>query len=216
VTGPDARRPPRSRVALAGMVTAACLLTLFGRLVDLQVAERPAYAARSEANRARVIEREAPRGRILDRAGRVLADTGLAYRVTLDRSMPAGKQKETLARLARLTGQPEPDLAARLGNRRLPALWPAPVVDDAAEDVVVALRERPEELPGVTVESYPRRRYPYGTLAAHVLGTLGDPGSDQHGGRRSGASGVEARHDAELSGTPGARSATAHPNRAAT
>src|SRR5205085_6928112 len=84
------RRVRRRRVAVTGLVTACCFLTLLTRLVHLQVAERPAYAARAEANRWRIVPVEASRGRILDRAGRVLADSGSAWRVRLDRRVPVG------------------------------------------------------------------------------------------------------------------------------
>ena len=200
---PRSSRPPRHRVAVAGWITATCLVTLFGRLVHLQVAEGSAYAARSEANRVRLVELEAPRGRILDRAGRVLADTGAGYRVTVDRRLPAAPRDQALARLALLVGRPQAELTARLEDRRLPPTGPAPVIDDVADDVVVALRERSEDWPGVAIETYPKRRYPHGTLAAHVLGTLGDPGAERRGPGRSGSSGVEAARDAVLAGRPG-------------
>ena len=55
-SGPFQRR---HRVAITGAVAACCFVTLLTRLVHLQVAERPAYAARAEANRLRVVP---PRG----------------------------------------------------------------------------------------------------------------------------------------------------------
>lgn len=189
---------PRRRVALAGVVTASCFLTLFARLVDLQVAERPAWAARSEANRARLVGVEAPRGRILDRAGRVLVDNRPAHRVALDRALPNGLRRRVLARLAPLLGVPEGDLIERLGDRRSSPLRPVPLADDVSEEVVIAIREWPERFPGVEIEPHPIRRYPHGTLAAHVLGTLGASGPD-----RAGTSGVEAAFDAVLRGNPG-------------
>lgn len=190
----------RRRVALAGMVTAACLLTLLARLVHLQVAERPAWAARSEANRARLVGVEAPRGRILDRDGRVLADHRPAYRVALDRALPNGLRRQVLARLAALLGVPEGDLVELLGDRRSSPLRPVPLADDVSEEVVVAIREWPERFPGVEIEPHPIRRYPHGTLAAHVLGTLGASG---RGPGETGTSGVEAAFDVVLRGDPG-------------
>jgi penicillin-binding protein 2 len=184
-------------------VTAVSLLTLSGRIVHLQVAERPAYAARAEANRVRVVPLEAPRGRILDRVGRVLADSRSAYRISLDRSLPTVRRRVVLSRLAALFGVPDQELARRFQDPRSPPVVPAPLADDASDEVVVALRERPEEYPGVTVEAHPRRHYPQGTLAAHVLGTLTGSGPGQ-GVERTGASGVERAVDVELAGRPGA------------
>src|SRR5207302_6947185 len=95
-----ARRVRRRRVAVTGLVTACCFLTLLTRLVHLQVAARPAYAARAAANRWRGVPLEAPRGRILDRAGYVLADSGSAWRIRLDRRVPAARRPALLLRLA--------------------------------------------------------------------------------------------------------------------
>ena len=192
----------RRRMVLAGLVTVCCFATLLARLVHLQVAERPAYAARAEANRWRVVAVEAARGRILDRAGRVLADSGSAWRVRLDRRLPAGRRRALLERLAPVVGLPAGELNRRAVDPAGGRLVPATLLDDAPDDVVVALRERAGEFPGIEVDAHPVRRYPQGRLAAHVLGMLGGSGSPERPGR-AGASGVEAAGDAVLAGAPG-------------
>lgn len=199
---PPARRVRRRRMVVAAVLTVACFLTLLGRLVHLQVAERPAYAARAEANRLRGLPIEAPRGRILDRAGRVLADTGAAWRIRLDRRVPAAQRAALLARLAPVLGMPVAQLEARVADRAADPVAPVTLLDDAPEDVVVALRERQADFDGVEIDSHPVRRYPHQRLAAHVLGTLGSaPGPGQAG--RRGGSGVEAAYDHVLAGRPG-------------
>ena len=187
---------------VAAFVTMACFATLLARLVHLQVAERPAYAARAEANRLRIVPLEAPRGRILDRAGRVLADSGSAWRVRLDRHLPAARRTALLDRLAPVLGLPAAELDRRAGGTAGDRLVPATLVDDAPDDIVLALRERAGEFPGVEIDAHPIRRYPQGRLAAHVLGTLGGPPGPGRPGR-AGASGVEAAEDAVLAGEPG-------------
>jgi len=188
-------------VAVTGILTAACFLTLLTRLVHLQVAEQPAYAARAAANRWRVVPVEAPRGRIVDRAGRVLADTGAAWRVRLERRLPARQRTALLGRLAPILGIPVSELQARAEDPAADRAAPRTLLDDAPDDVVVALRERAAAFPGVQIDSHPVRRYPHGRLAAHVLGLLGGPGAGQAG--RRGASGVEAAYDRLLAGRPG-------------
>ncbi|HEY4409041.1 MAG TPA: penicillin-binding protein 2 [Acidimicrobiia bacterium] len=192
----------RRRMVVAGLVTVCCFATLLARLVHLQVAERPAYAARAEANRLRVVSLEAPRGRILDRAGRVLADSGSAWRVRLDRRLSAARRRALLERLAPVLGLPVAELNRRAVSAAGDRLVPATLVDDAPDDLVVALRERGVEFPGIEIDAHPVRRYPQGRLAAHVLGMLGgSPGPGRPG--RAGASGVEAAEDAVLAGVPG-------------
>jgi penicillin-binding protein 2 len=189
-------------MAVTGFVTACCFLTLLTRLVHLQVAERPAYAARAEANQFRVVPLEAPRGRILDRAGRVLAGSGAAWRIRLDRRVPAGRRAALLERLAPVLGVAATELRGRVADPAADRVVPVTLLDDAPEDVVIALRERAGDFPGVEIDSHPVRRYPQDRLAAHVLGTLGGaPGPGKAG--RAGVSGVEAAYDELLAGAAG-------------
>ena len=197
-----ARRVRRRRMVVTGLLSVCCFLALLTRLVHLQVAERPAYAARAEANRWRAIPVEAPRGRILDRSGRVLADSRSAWRVRLDRRVPGGERPALLERLAPLLGVSAVDLAGRVADPAAEPVEPVTLLDDAPEDVVVALRERQAEWAGVEIDSHPIRRYPHGALAAHVLGTLGAASGAGQVGRR-GASGVEVAQDGALTGRAG-------------
>jgi penicillin-binding protein 2 len=177
------------------VVCALAFLALLARLLHLQVAERPALAARAADNRERSLVVEAPRGRILDRNGKVLVGNRAAYRVALSRSIPEGRRPDLLRRLAPLLGRSEADLARALENPRASTLAAIPLAEDVGPDVVLALRERPERFAGVEIESHPRRHHPYGTLAAHLLGLVGEGG---------GTSGVERLHDGILAGRPGA------------
>ena len=189
-------------MAAVGVLTICCFVTLLTRLVHLQVAERPAYAARAEANRLRIVPVEPPRGRILDRAGRVLADSGSAWRIRLDRRMPAARRGQLLAQLAPVLGVSAAGLEARVSDPSADRVLPATLLDDAPEEVVVALRERAAEFEGVEIDSHPIRRYPHGRLAAHVLGMLGAEPVPGRSGRR-GANGVEAAYDELLAGQAG-------------
>ena len=199
-----ARRVRRRRMLVTGFIAAACFLALLTRLVHLQVAERPAYAARAEANRWRVVPVEAARGRLLDRAGRVLADSRAAWRIRLDRRVPATEGRARLERLAPVLGVPVGVLEARAADPAADPAVPVTLLDDAPEDVVLALRERRAEFEGVEIDSHPIRRYPHGALAAHVLGRLhGAPGPGQVD--RGGATGVEAAYDEVLAGRAGER-----------
>lgn len=78
------------------------------------------------------------------------------------------------------------------------------------------LAEHNLEMPGVYVTVRPRRRYPYGTLACHMLGYLRQWGKgdipeadkeryDHYFGDSKGIMGIEATMDDYLTGTPGRR-----------
>lgn len=187
-------RPARTRPA--GVACLLVFLVLAARLVHLQVAEGRVWAARATAIRERSLTVDAPRGRILDRHGRELAGHRPAYRVGLSRSVPEAQRPGLLRRLAPLLARSPAGLARRLEEerRRVAPHRPLPLADDVGEETVLALRERAGDFPGVVIERHPIRHHPHGTLAAHLLGTVGGEG---------GASGVEAVHDALLAGRPG-------------
>jgi penicillin-binding protein 2 len=176
------------------VVCALAFLALLARLLHLQVAERPALAARAADNRERSLVVEAPRGRILDRNGKVLVGNRAAYRVALSRSVPEERRPALLRRLAPLLGRTDADLAHALENPRVSTLAAVPLAEDVGPEVVLTIREWPERFAGVEIVSHPRRHHPYGMLAAHVLGTVGEDG---------GRSGVEGLSDAALAGRPG-------------
>src|SRR5918912_1647769 len=89
-------RPPITpqlavRVAIIGGVALVLFAVVFFRLWYLQVLSGDKYKAEANNNRVREITVQAPRGRILDRNGKVLVDNryGLAVTVSPDK-LPKG------------------------------------------------------------------------------------------------------------------------------
>ena len=73
------------RLGAIGIVALSLFLALFARLWFLQGIERQEFEATSVSNRLRVIQTEGPRGRILDRNGKVVVDNRTTIVVALDR-----------------------------------------------------------------------------------------------------------------------------------
>jgi penicillin-binding protein 2 len=96
-------------------------------------------------------------------------------------------------------------------------LKPIPVASDVNELLEVYLLERHREFPGVDVDRTAVRSYPYGSVAAHVLGYVGsindeelDAVADEEekpylAGDEIGKTGVEATYEEQLRGIPGQR-----------
>lgn len=108
-------------------------------------------------------------------------------------------------------------LRKRLNDSRFNHFRPIPVAEDIPVETEIYLREQAHLFPTVTVERQTVRSYPYGSLAAHLLGYVG-PLSDEHWARfkekndpdkpyeqsdEIGRSGVEATYEQYLRGTPG-------------
>src|SRR3954466_12147580 len=95
------------RVAVVGGIALVAFAVIFFRLWYLQVLSGDKYLAEANNNRVREIKVQAPRGKIVDRNGRVLVDnrTGLAVEVTPDKLPKDSAERHKLyKRLARVLG----------------------------------------------------------------------------------------------------------------
>ncbi|MBX5473985.1 MAG: penicillin-binding protein 2 [Thermoleophilia bacterium] len=206
------------RVGLLGAIVCVVFAALFLRLWALQVLSGPRYVAQAQANQFRTVRIPAPRGPILDRNGNVLVTNAQATAVEL---WPADLPKryrdrlEELRELARVTRVPLYEIAARLRARREAhdPLTPIVVRDDAPRAMVTYLYERASEFPGVVMERTYVRHYPYRSLAAQLLGYVGEiserqlrtlAGRGYQPGDEIGQAGIESAYDAYLRGVDGA------------
>src|SRR2546421_661915 len=76
---------PRLRLGIVAIVVVSLFAALLARLWYLQVLAAPQYRTQASVNRVRTIYTEAPRGRILDRQGRVLVDNRVTDAVVVNR-----------------------------------------------------------------------------------------------------------------------------------
>jgi penicillin-binding protein 2 len=219
---PEDRRPQMNtgfalRVALMGGLALILFAVIFFRLWYLQVLSGDKYLAEANNNRIRETRVSAPRGEIIDRNGTPLVEnrTSLALQLNPEK-LPAhaGKRRAELGRLATASGLSIRRIRREM-HRQLLELPSAPVTlrRDVDYDLVYYLRERQEEFPGVAVQRVFVRRYPHGTLAAHLFGNVGEINEDQlkdprykglQPGDQIGQDGVEYEYDRYLRGRAGA------------
>ncbi|MEA3020179.1 MAG: penicillin-binding protein 2 [Actinomycetota bacterium] len=204
---------PRLRLAIVGIVALSLFAALFARLWFLQVLAAPEYKLAAKANQVRVVSEPAPRGRILDRNGKVLVDNRASNVVALDRSKVRNKKDRDalLTRLAVVLGVTPDVLHKRYDDQRVSPYTPVPIALDVPENVLVLLRERRSEFPAVVAKRVAMRTYPNGALAAHVLGYVGEINQDEldaHAGQYQlgdtiGKAGVERVYEDDLRGRSG-------------
>lgn len=171
---------PRARHARINAVAYAIGLGLFVLLLRfgyLQLVESSRFRAAAEEHAIRLYPLAPPRGVIVDRRGDVLATSKPSFRASLvPRQLPedeAAREAAVAAYVATL------DLDADWLSGRLAEAWETPMtpirlaggVDGAG---VAKLEERRQQLPGLLIEEEPLRVYPYGDLAAHLLGYIGE------------------------------------------
>jgi penicillin-binding protein 2 len=205
------------RVAVVGGIALVAFAVIFFRLWYLQVLSGDKYLAEANNNRVREIKVQAPRGKIVDRNGRVLVDnrTGLAVEVTPDKlPKDPAKRRKLYKRLGRVLGT-SPRRIRRNVDRQLKALpfSSATVKQDVTLPVVSYVLEHQNDFPGVTAERVFLRQYPHHQIGAHLFGTVGEVTKEElkntryHGvalGDRVGQSGIESQYDRFLRGRNGA------------
>src|SRR5881409_2399042 len=178
-----------------------------------QILEHGKYRLQSELNRLRPIPLPAPRGLIMDRNGKVLAENVPGYTVSL---LPGDEDslRATLRRLAPLVKLDSAELTrVLLRHSRAPYL-PVTVLTNAKFELVSALQERRVIFPGLLIQPEPKRHYPDSSLVAHLIGYVGEVTEAERGQRRFtgvrlggvvGKDGLERQCDASLRGADGMR-----------
>lgn len=206
---------PRLRLGILAIVALSLFAALFTRLWYLQVLSAPDLQLRAQSNITQVVTEPAPRGRILDRNGKVLVDNRASNVVAIDRSKLALLEKDDRAKLLqRLSGvlaTPVDVLEERLEDLRVSRYVPVPVAEDVGEDKMTLLLERADDFPSVVAKRVAVRTYPMGNLAAHVLGyvaeispaELEEREADYDLGDLIGKAGIERVYERELRGKDG-------------
>jgi penicillin-binding protein 2 len=199
------------RVAILGGVAFALFAIVFFRLWYLQVLSGDKFLAQATVNRVRELRIQAPRGKIVDRNGRVIVQNHLAVVVEIDpaklpqaeRDLAATWGQDVTARLAKPKGHrgeavpipPIPGETLRKRYRRLGQVLGLPTSEvhrrvvrslvlvpysnarlktDVPASTLSFISERPELFPGVKVDETYLRDYPHQSLAAQILGAVGE------------------------------------------
>ncbi len=205
------------RAFLMGGLTGVGLLTLGGRLAQLQLVEAGRYQKLSAGNQFNFRLAPPPRGLILDRSGVSLASNRPNFRLLVSRSKDMDIDK-TVAELALLLPMDEARQKRVIRDiKNSPRNAPVAVMEDMTWEEFSRINVRAPELPGVTADMGEVRVYPFGGAFAHVIGyvakisdrDLKEAGPNPeplllHPGFRIGKQGVEKALDVELRGKPGA------------
>lgn len=174
------------RLSLCALLCLFAFAGVFARLVYLQVfqSQKLTVLAKKEINRS--LFEGNPRGRILDRGGRVLAETIPDFTCYADTSRGARPARSS-QKLAPLLDIPSGEL-----QKKLSSVSPY-IVLKRKLDFKTAQRIKDLDVPGIRLERESSRFYPNGTMARNVLGTVGMAGK--------GLSGLEAAFEKILTGS---------------
>lgn len=200
------------RFAALGIIIFMALGILLSRLWFLQVLAGEQYARMAEGNRLREIALQAPRGSILDRNGKFLVKNRAGLAVSLRPAALA--DKALIERLSKLLKVSQAEIVERVSEKRADPLKARVIKHDVGVRAVTQIKENRDAFPGVEIEAEAIRDYPYGKLAAHVLGYIGEI-SDREILEREfsgyalgdivGKTGVERTYEDVLQGVKGVR-----------
>ncbi len=189
------------------------LVLAFG-LWRLQVARSDYYSSLAEQNRIKQVPILAPRGKILDREGRIIVDNYPSFSVLLLRDQNRDLQADADKIAAGLHIPPD-ELRARLKRMAaVPGYQPLFLKDDITPDELAFIESHKEELPELDTITVHRRLYPRNGFMAHIIGYVGQVSEDMltqpqwelyNPGDIVGMSGVEQYYNDILMGKNGSR-----------
>jgi len=201
------------RVGVFGALAIVAFAVLFFRLWSLQVLSGTRYLDAAQNNQLRLVRVDAPRGPILDRGGRVLVSNVAGTEVQLWVSdMPKQGRYALVRRLARVVGVSPGELARKVDAQASDPLTPITVKASVGEHEVDYLYEHQAEFPGVKVAQTYLRAYPNQSLAAQILGYVGEISPEElkalrrtgyQSGDSIGQAGIESAFDTYLRGRAG-------------
>ena len=182
------------RALLVAAIIGFWMLVVSARLVYLQVSQHQGLVNRARQQQQNALETSPQRGDLLDRQGRELARSVQTVSLFVDPDgLTPAQLERTAMELARSLGEKESDLLQQLKdtqNQKKRFLWIARRLDADKANPIVAMN-----LPGVQAVLEPKRFYPNGSLASHVLGFVGLDGQ--------GLGGLEQAYNEKISGEPG-------------
>lgn len=206
-------RLPQERLAASSYVIVGMITLLLLGFWKLQVVDSDKYGQMAERNRVRSIPIIAPRGRMLDRDGRVLVDNYPSFSVLLLRDDMAAVEKN-LPAIADGLGLSLEDLKDQLSNTgALPKFQPIVIKPEATQADVAFIESHRADIPLLEMLMVHRRRYLPGGFMAHASGYVGEVSEQQieasngkyRPGDFAGKSGLEKQYNDLLVGTDGMR-----------
>jgi penicillin-binding protein 2 len=191
------------------------LLLAYG-LWRLQVMQSDLYATLAEKNRIRNVPILAPRGKILDREGRVIVDNYPSFSALLlrDSSRDLTADADLIAQGLHLDPK---EVRTRIRHfASMPQYQPIFLKEDITPDELAFIDAHRNELPELDTIMAHRRLYPRNGFMAHLIGYVGEVTEDMLNqpqfelyspGDVVGVSGVERQYNNALMGKNGARRA---------
>ncbi|MBI2678551.1 MAG: penicillin-binding protein 2 [Candidatus Koribacter versatilis] len=205
---------PQIKLTFVQYAILVVFVVLTMRLAKLQVASKEEYEQLAEQNRVRRMPILAPRGKILDREGRIIVDNYPSFSVLLLREQLKTNPPD-IEKISAGLHIPAEEIRSRI--RRFatqPPTQPLVLKDDVTPDELAFIEAHRNELSYLDTIMVHRRLYPKDGFMAHVIGYVGEVSEQMLNDPRYelyepgdvvGKSGVEAQYNDWLMGQDGFR-----------
>jgi len=212
----DDTRFALGRIAVFQYLSVVVFLLLIGGFWVLQIRDREFNSELADRNRIKTVPLLAPRGKILDRDGRIIVDNHSSFEFRLSRENLKPEHIPAIAAGLNMTPEEIRIPLARAEARRVPAYFPVLIKQELtpSELAFVESHNDPATFPEMELVSSQSRLYPQGGLAAHAIGYVGEV-SDQElnttefakysQGDKVGKEGLERQYNDQLMGIDGQR-----------
>lgn len=204
---------PQGRLSVIFYLIAGCTLFLLIGFWKLQIIQSEHYAQLAERNRIRSIPIIAPRGRMLDREGRVVVDNYPSFSVLLLREDPK-LLEEGLPLVSEGLGIPLEEIQQQIeASQNIPKFQPIQIKPEASPADIAFIESHRADLPLLELLMVHRRKYPRDSFLSHAIGYVGEVSEKQieaSGGKLRpgdfvGKAGLERQYNEILMGTDGMR-----------
>src|ERR1051325_5110981 len=164
----DDTRFASGKIAVFQYAAVVIFLFLISGFWKLQVQNPEFYDERAQANSIKSVPILAPRGRILDRDGRVIVDNHASYSLILARE---SLKEEHLRPIAQGLDLDLPDLQARVRRfKAQPRYVPIVIKQEMTPADVAFVESHRDFFPEMVLIQAQRRLYPQNGMMAHVVG----------------------------------------------
>src|SRR5579859_1782051 len=203
-----------AKLSVVQWVVLVIFLVIAYGLWSLQVRKSDEYESRAEQNRVRRVPILAPRGKILDREGRIIVDNYPSFSALLlrDQQRDISADFPEIAAGLHISVADIQDKLRRFAYE--PKFTPMTLKDDLTPDELAFIEAHRNELPELDLIMAHRRLYPRDGFLAHAIGYVGEVSADMlnspgyelyEQGDVVGRSGVEQEYNDLLTGQDGYR-----------
>jgi len=197
---------------IAGIIFFAFTLILI-RVGWLQILHGERFLQLSQTSRLRLIPVPNPRGLIVDRKGRIVADNTASFSVGVIPESCTQPEK-VFYKLKKVLPRLNVELSREKVEKATNPFRPVVLQENINLSRVTYLMEREQEFPSVVILAQPVRNYPQGKLLGNVVGYLGEVNKKElkrfsilgvEAGDLVGKTGIEKMYNTYLQGEKGGR-----------